>query len=103
MLLSMDEQSVKNRVKELVGLRASPRLAACQEIVWTMLPFGEFGGQEVRERAGLSFIFNEKTLNRALQSLQKAGLVIDTERHAKRLGGGRIFRLDAKLLNTRQA
>jgi hypothetical protein len=87
----IDRTELHRAVAAATGMKASPRLAACVDIVWFFAPFGQFGRLEVvGPRSGLAEIYHSKVLDRALRDLLAAGVLTETDRGVRR-GGGRTF------------
>lgn len=82
---------IKSVVRATTGLRVSPRLQACTDILWTFLPLGRFGRIEVMgPRSGLSRIHHPDTLKRAMRDLERAGLMVPAGKRPYQ-GGGMLY------------
>ena len=89
-----------NFIKEETGLRLSPRLNGCLDIVRAFALSPYFGRAELlRPENGLSLIYDERCLERSLKSLISSELLIELKVRRPEVGGGRLFTASEKLKN----
>jgi len=90
-LLASDSKSLFQTVKTITGLRISPRLWACYDVVRLFGDTGGFGRYEILHPAnGLVEAYGERLLERALSCLSSSGLLSAISKRSKQ-GGGQIF------------
>lgn len=89
-LLSRDE--VFAGVRAATGLRASPCLSACVDLVWLMAIRPDFKRGEAKAMLAARG-FGPRCVDRAILELEEAQLIEVSEDHAKGRGGGHLFRL----------
>lgn len=78
--------------QKATGLRASPRLTVCAEILWIMSVCPPFQRRDVRamlRKGG----YAGSCVDRALRELEVAGLVEVSELRGPGRGGGHIYRI----------
>jgi hypothetical protein len=96
-ICNISTQHIRDIVKRATGLRLSPRLQACADILWVFLPFGRFGRLEVlSDCVNLKKIHHPKVLTRALRDMEMAGIIVRGESRPHH-GGGAIFHINVNI------
>ena len=87
----MQRKAVKDRLKDLTGMRQSPRLEACVDIFWAFFPVGWVTREDA---TGSCFwfaeLYSDKAISRALAELTRIGVLQMGERKSSR-GGGHYY------------
>jgi hypothetical protein len=88
----LSRQEVLSLVRVATGLRTSPCLSACADLVWLMAVRPDFKRGEAKAMLAARG-FGPRCVDRALLELENAKLIEVSQDHAKGRGGGHLFRL----------